>query len=69
MILRPDHLLGRDFIFNRADRVGTVRSRVTVVAHDPVKGWRLSSAAGYTPAWVPDSMFRQLLTTGVLEAA
>ena len=68
MTLHPSDLLGRDLTFNRADRVGTVRTRVTITAFDPEKGWRLAGPR-YAPAWVTAAMFKRLLTAGVLEAA
>ena len=68
MTLHPSYILGRDFTFNRADRVGTVRTRVTVTAFDPGRGWKLSGPR-YAPAWVTAAMFKRLLATGVLEAA
>ena len=65
MTLHPSDLLGRDLTFNRADRVGTVRSRATITAFDPKRGWKLSGPR-YAPAWVSALMFKRLLATGVL---
>ena len=63
--IRPDDLLGRDFAFNCAARHGTVQFRVTIVAFDPARGWKLRGAM-LSDAWVPAGMFKRLLAAGVL---
>lgn len=60
-----DDVLGRDYELRRRDRTGTVLSAVTVVAHDPEKGFKLFSRM-HGDAWVPTEMFDQLLEEGVL---
>lgn len=61
-----DSMLGREFIFNDITSTYTISRQVTVVGFDPDKGWRLWSAI-HGSTWVPRSMWRRLLKTGVLE--
>lgn len=63
-----DDWLGRDLTLYRADRVGTIRSTITITAYDPEKGWRLIGA-GFSAAWITSEMLEDLLMAGVLEEA
>lgn len=68
MNIRPCDLLGRDLAFNRMASPGVIRSRVTVTAFDPEKGWKLVSRL-YGATWVPAAMLHRLFADNVLEVA
>jgi hypothetical protein len=66
MTLHPDNLLGRDLTFSCAADPGVLKFRVTVVAYDPARGWKLAGK-GLTSVWVTGGMLEMLLSSGVLE--
>ena len=61
-----DDLLGRTFLFHEDGY--TIKASVTIVGHDPAKGWRLDGGPRFTQAWVSDAMLDVLLEEGVLTA-
>lgn len=65
-----DDMLGRDFTAFLSSLHGPVRTRVTIVAFDPDKGWKLAAKmAGFSSPWVTFREFDAMLDAGVLEAA
>ncbi len=68
MTLTADALIDRDFSFVRHVGPWLVRTRVTVAAFDPARGWRLVSPSA-TDAWVPTPMLAELFEEGVLACA
>lgn len=63
-IAAVDDLLGRTFQLSDGY---TIHGSVTIVAHDPKKGWRLDAGPGFTKEWVSELMLTALLSSGVLK--
>lgn len=62
--LAVDDLLGRSFLFHDGYDIHTV---VTVIAHDPDKGWKLDAGPSFTQPWVSHAMLTYLFTQDVLQ--